>query len=501
MSSIVLKKILPQPIADSLIQKGSRLAHLYGLPKTHNTKLAVRPILSATGTYNYKLAKWLDEKLKPLSVNDQTINDIFSFADDLQGMKSNEQDILVSYDVSSLFTNVPVDETIEILAEKAFKGDWFNKEYDLNITKTNLIQLLEIAAKNQLFQFEGNLYEQVDGAAMGSPLGSLMANAFMCHIEEKLKNQNKMPAFYTRYVDDTLSKMPDVSSASEFLLTLNEIHPSLSFTMELEENSKLPFLGMVIIRNGPRLETKVYVKPTDTGLLLHYQSPVDVKYKHSLLKTMLNRAFKLSSNWQFFHQECERLKMVFACLHYSETLIENTIRNFIEMRVTENVCSKQQVSDEQDAPIRIVVPFKDQKSANAVRHQLSDLSRKINAVVQPVYVSRKIKGNFKPMEHKPPIVNQQSVVYYYKCGLCDTDYVGFTSRHLHQRVEEHKRSTIGYHVKDDNGGDPDSIGNNFEILKKCQSKLDCLIFEMLFIRKLRPNLNKQSDLIHAKLFT
>ena len=172
LSSIV-KKILPKPIADSLIQKGSRLAHLYGLPKTHKMKLAVRLILSATGTYNYKLAKWLDEKLKLLSVNDQTINDIFSFADDLHEMKIDEQDILVSYDVSSLFTNVPVDETIEILAEKAFRDDWFNKEYDLNITKTDLIELLEIATKNQLFQFEGNLYEQVDGVAMGSPLGPL----------------------------------------------------------------------------------------------------------------------------------------------------------------------------------------------------------------------------------------------------------------------------------------------------------------------------------------
>ena len=167
------------------------------------------------------------------------------------------------------------------------------------------------------------------------------------------------------------------------------------------------------------------------------------------------------------------------------------------MRVTENVCSKQQVSDEQDASTRIVLPFKDQKSANAVRHQLSDLSRKIDAVVQSVYVSKKIKGHFKPKEHKPPIVNQQNVVYHYKCGLCDTDYVGFTCRHLHQRVDEHKRSTIGYHVKDEHGGDPDSIESNFEILKKCQNKLDCLIFEMLFIRKL----NKQSDSIRATLFT
>ena len=203
-----------------------------------------------------------------------------------------------------------MDETIEILAEKSFKDDWFNKEHDLTITKTDLIELLEVATKNQLFQFEGNLYEQVDGVAMGSPLGPLMANTFMCNIEEQLINQNKMPVFYNRYVNDTLSNMPDVSSPSEFLSTLNEIHPSVSFTMQLEDNGKLPFLGMVIIRNGPRLDTKVYRKPTDTGLLWNYQSHVDMRYKHSLLKTMLNRAFKLSSNWQFFHQECERLKNV-----------------------------------------------------------------------------------------------------------------------------------------------------------------------------------------------
>ena len=110
------------------------------------------------------------------------------------------------------------------------------------------------------------------------------------------------------------------------------------------------------------------------------------------------------------------------------------------------------------------------------------------------------KGKIKPKEHKPPIVNQQKVVYYFKCGLCDADYVDFTSRHLHQRVEEHKRSTLGNHMKDEHGKDPDTITSNFKILKKCQSKLDCLIFEMLFIRDLKPKLNKQSDSIRAKLF-
>ena len=85
---------------------------------------------------------------------------------------------------------------------------------------------------------------------------------------------------------------------------------------------------------------------------MHYESHVDERYKHSLLKTMLNRALRLSSNWQFFHQECERLTTGFALLHYPETLVENTIRHFIEKRkVTGDICTKQQVSNEYDAPI------------------------------------------------------------------------------------------------------------------------------------------------------
>ena len=87
-------------------------------------------------------------------------------------------DILVSYDVCALFTNVPLDETIEIIAEKAFKNNWFNETHGLNLTKTGLTELLRIATKDQLFQFDGQLYEQVDGVAMGSPLGPLQT--FSC---------------------------------------------------------------------------------------------------------------------------------------------------------------------------------------------------------------------------------------------------------------------------------------------------------------------------------
>ncbi len=84
-----------------------------------------------------------------------------------------------------------------------------------------------------------------------------------------------------------------------------------------------------------------------------------------------------------------------------------------------------------------MLPFKDQKSADSVRRQLRNLSKTIGRQIQPVYTSRKIAADFPAAETKPPLVNQQCVVYLFKCDLCDADYVGYTCRHLHQRIDEH----------------------------------------------------------------
>ena len=119
------------------------------------------------------------------------------------------------------------------------------------------------------------MYEQTDSVAMGSPLGPLMANTFMCGIEDRLQGQGKLPELYKCYVDDTLSIMPNIETAESFLSSLNESHPSVSFTMELGERGKLPFLGTEI-RNA--------MVAWRQGCTLHCKSHVDVRYKKSLLK-------------------------------------------------------------------------------------------------------------------------------------------------------------------------------------------------------------------------
>ena len=86
------------------------------------------------------------------------------------------------------------------------------------------------------------------------------------------------------------------------------------------------------------------------------------------------------------------------------------------------------------------------------------------------------------------------------CDLCDTDYIGYTTRYLHQRIEEYRASAVGTHVKACHGTSNPELLKQFSVLKKCQGKLDCLIREMLFNRERNPKLNTQSDSIRAKVF-
>ena len=156
-----------------------------------------------------------------------------------------------------------------------------------------------------------------------------------------------------------------------------------------------------------------------------------------------------------------------------------------------------------DETLRVSIPFKDQVSANMVKRQMRDLSSKIgiDVHVQPIYTTKKLEQDLKLKEIKPRIVNQHSVVYCFKCDLCDSNYFRYTMRHLFQRAAaDHRYSAISRHLRDAHGNIDLLNESQLRTLKKCSTKWDCLVYEMSYIRTIRPNLNTQSDSIRAKLF-
>ena len=118
---------------------------------------------------------------------------------------------------------------------------------------------------------------------MGSPLGALMTNVFMCLIEDKLDERDLLPSLYHGFVDDCIRSQSSIASAEVFLSILNSLHPSIQFTMELQVDGILPFLGATQKRSVRNM--MVYIKPTNTGVMLHYDSYADINYKKSLVLT------------------------------------------------------------------------------------------------------------------------------------------------------------------------------------------------------------------------
>jgi len=96
-------------------------------------------------------------------------------------------------------------------------------------------------------------------------------------------------------------------------------------------------------------------------------------------------------------------------------------------------------SPPQDNTIRVILPFKNQESANIVQKRLNNLNSKNQTTLRPVFVSRKLNQDLQVREAKPAIVNQQCVLYQFKCN-CDAGYVGYTRGHLQERVDGHKQN-------------------------------------------------------------
>ena len=187
------------------------------------------------------------------------VKDSFEFADLIRDHPTNEQTetFMCSFDVASLFTNVPIDETIEFYI-------WLNALYRSELQQPDieeglLKKCLYKSTKEVEFSFNNTMYRQVDGVAMGSPLGPVFANIFMGRCESLIP-MDVWPDLYRRYMDDTFSLFPKEQDSVLFLDRLNGVHKSLTFTMESEKDGRLPFLDVSVIRQSHGFSTTVYIE-------------------------------------------------------------------------------------------------------------------------------------------------------------------------------------------------------------------------------------------------
>ena len=303
--------IIPESLAHTLTVSGTNPGTMYGLPKVHKQNYPLRPILSANNTPTYNLAKFLVPLLNPYTTNNYSLKNSFDFVDTICNIPNANRYTMCSYDVTSLFTQIPLKETINICLDKIFSN---NTSIFHGFNRVQFKSLLELAICNSYFIFNNKLYKQIDGVAMGSPLAPTLANLFLSHWEQIWLNtcpNNCKPTFFKRYVDDTFVLFDSPEKPLHFLEFLNSQHNNIKFTIEQEQNKSLPFLDTTITIKNNNFESSIYRKPTFTGLGTHFLSHTQLIYKINSIKTLIYRSFQISSNYLNFHTDIVFLKNFF----------------------------------------------------------------------------------------------------------------------------------------------------------------------------------------------
>ena len=276
------------------------------------------------GSAYYGVAKqvafWLSH-IPECNINSSTK----TVCDSLDGIHLQDNETLVSFDVSSLYTNVPVLEAINVSADLMYNP----RNPTPPVSKATFIELAKIASCNVIMSTHDGMYQQTDGLAMGSPPAPHLANAWMSQFDATIKGTSTL---YTRYMDDILCNKL-LEEVDITLTNINSLHTNLKFTIEKPNDGAIPFLDMKIIENG-HLSSTWYTKPTDTGLIMNFHSLAPRRYKHSVVSGFVHRIYRACSSWQHFHNSLDKAKKTLEINQYPkyfyEPIIHKTLHNIIE---------------------------------------------------------------------------------------------------------------------------------------------------------------------------
>jgi hypothetical protein len=274
------------------------------------------------------------------------------------------------------------------------------------------------------FKFDGQLYQQLKGTPMGSPISGFIAEVVMQKLEQLVLPTIK-PKLWIRYVDDTFVIMKR-NAIQEAYDKLNNTFEDIKFTMELEKNNTLPFLDVLVTRNTDgTLQTCVYRKKTHRDQILHYHSNHPMNHKKSCIQTLFRRAETHCSTDEAKRKEENYLFRIFQNNGYP--------RNFIR-RSKKKRTSRQQEQQQQQPQTnnRVVLPYV--KNVSELTARLLQ-THGITTAHKPNATLRKLIS--KPKDRTDGN-NKNNVIYQIDCENCNKYYIGQTGRKLSTRIKEHK---------------------------------------------------------------
>jgi hypothetical protein len=286
---------------------------------------------------------------------------------------------------------------------------------------------------------------------MGCPLGPTFAEFYMCELENQvLLNAQIKPELYCRYVDDIFVVIRDEEHLIELRRAL-EHESVLTFTHEIGQNHKLPFLDILVRIEDNSFVTNVYRKPTDVGKVLNEKSECPQRYKTNTVRALIQRAFKTCTSESDLKTELRSCKQILVNNGFSNRTVDTEISNY---RSRENRTNNEAISNGTPTTVfyqnQMNRGYKvDERVLQSIIHDnVKSTTDNENIKLLIYYKNKKIKNlvmNNNPCK-KTGLLQETNVVYKFSCNkegcrlLQNMNYIGLTSTTLSRRLTCHLQS-------------------------------------------------------------
>ena len=478
----------------------SKPAMFYGRVKLHKASVPIRPVVSTCGTSTYKLARLLASILGPLvKSSERTLRNTAGLVDTMKEVVLDEDEILVSYDVKSLFTSVPVEESIAICERRLMNDETLPSRTTMDVA--TIILFLRFCLTTTSFRYNNQYFKQLDGVAMGSPISPIVADIFMQDFEDRaFTKYERIPRIWKRFVDDVIVVIRKDDSQA-VLNHLNSQHRKIQFTMEEEENGSLPFMDVRFTRNNSgRLEREVYQKPTHTNRYIQYTSHHPKSVKSGVVECLARRAITVSSNEQALRKENRHIREVMRQNGYPGKVVENAInKQAKQSRKNSQIPSVAEVIEEM-APAKI--PFIDGLSQEVRR-----IARE--AGVRCGFFTPSTTISLYSVKDQLPRDSATHAIYAVECKTCGQEYVGETLRAVKVRCKEHcdairlgqtAKSAIAEHVHQ-HMEPHDMDWEKLKVIDRARNNRERKIREAFHIEQRKPAINRDAGIDRSKTWS
>ena len=377
----------------------------------------------------------------------------------------------------------------------------------LPIPKNVLQDLLRACTKEAPFlSHKGELYCQIDGVAMGSPLGVLFANIYMAEVEERTFSSRRKPTLYARYIDDLFVTHEDDDDLRNIQAALQE-HSVLRFTIEKSQDEKMPFLDVLVQRGDGGFNTTVYTKPTNIGRCLNARGACPETYKRSVVSAYVNRALTHCSTWRQTHAELDRVRQLLTNNGYKEEMIENCIRSKMD-KFQKDETRRQEEEEDTTIPLYYKMNYgtKYQDECKVFRGIIQrgvttvDPQKRIDLRIycRPNQMASLVMRNSTaPPKEKEARTN---IVYKFicperNCESSEASYIGLTRTTLRRRLQNHRnQGAIFQHYTEKHNKRPvvNEILESTNVIGQETTLRRLMIAEAVAIKLQKPTLNIQT---------